>query len=113
MAEQGLRFLRNLSAAEANNVSWAGGTLFGPTLVHLFAKLLYAYHVCPVIVSCFAQVQLMAALPCAQAAMDAHRGVAAVAENGLVFLTNLAVAEANMVSWWACLGHPRYATMRT
>ena len=43
----------------------------------------------------------MAALPTAQAAMDAHRGVAAVAEQGLGFLTNLAVAEANMVSWWA------------
>ncbi len=40
----------------------------------------------------------MAALPTAQAAMDAHRGVAAVAEQGLRFLRNLAVTEANRVS---------------
>ena len=43
----------------------------------------------------------MVALPTAQAAMDAHRGVAAVAEQGLAFLGNLAIAEANRVSWWA------------
>ena len=43
----------------------------------------------------------MAALPTAQAAMDAHRGVAAVAEQGLCFLWYLAIAEANVVSWWA------------
>ena len=43
----------------------------------------------------------MAALPTAQAAMDAHRGVAAVAEYGLGFLRILALAEANRVSWWA------------
>ena len=47
------------------------------------------------------QVPLMAALPTAQAAMDAHRGVAAVAENGLGFLRSLAAAEVNKVSWWA------------
>jgi hypothetical protein len=43
----------------------------------------------------------MAALPTAQAAMHAHRGVVVVAEQGLGFLRNLAVAEANRVSW-AC-----------
>jgi hypothetical protein len=48
----------------------------------------------------------MAALPTAQAALDAHRGVAAVAEQVLVFLGNLAVAEASEVSLWACFGHP-------
>ena len=47
------------------------------------------------------QVPLMAALPTAQAAMDAHRGVAAVADRGLALLCNLSVAEANRVSWWA------------
>jgi hypothetical protein len=46
----------------------------------------------------------MAALPAARAAMDAHRGVAAVAEDGLVFLRNLSGPEANQVSWWAGLG---------
>ncbi len=39
----------------------------------------------------------MAALPAAQAAMDAHRGVVAVAEQGLAFLRKLSVAEANQV----------------
>jgi hypothetical protein len=48
----------------------------------------------------------MAALPTAQAAMDAHRGVAAVAEHGLAFLWNMCIAEANEVSWWACFGQP-------
>ncbi len=33
----------------------------------------------------------------AVAAMDAHRGVAAVAENGLCFLTHLSLAEPNRV----------------
>ncbi len=40
----------------------------------------------------------MAALLTAQAAMDTHRGVAAVAEHGLRFLADLAFAEANGVS---------------
>jgi hypothetical protein len=44
----------------------------------------------------------MAALPAARAAMDAHRGVAEVAELGLYFLCNLSVAGANEVSWRAC-----------
>ena len=35
------------------------------------------------------------------AALDAHRGVAAVAEQGLASLRSLSVAEANKVSWWA------------
>ncbi len=55
----------------------------------------------------------MAALPTAQAAMNAHRGVVAVAEQGLGFLRSLALAEANVVSWWACLGHPWYTSLRT
>ncbi len=41
---------------------------------------------------------MMAALPTARAAMDAHPGMAAVADQGLAFLRNLAVAEANGVS---------------
>jgi hypothetical protein len=53
-------------------------------------------------VLCCVQVPLMAALPCAQAAMDAHRGVAAVAEHGLGFLRSLSFAEANQVSWACC-----------
>jgi hypothetical protein len=44
----------------------------------------------------------MAALPTAQAAMDAHRGMAAMAELGLCLLWNLSIAEANKVSWRAC-----------
>jgi hypothetical protein len=44
------------------------------------------------------QVALMAALPTAQAAMDAHRGVAAVVETGLYLFANLALEEANEVS---------------
>ena len=40
----------------------------------------------------------MAALPAAQVALDAHRGVADVAEQGLAFLRSLSVAEANRVS---------------
>ncbi len=39
----------------------------------------------------------MVALPAAQAAMDTHRGVVAVAEHGLAFLRNLFVAEAHQV----------------
>ncbi len=37
--------------------------------------------------------------------MDAHRGVAAVAENGLCFLANLSREAANWVRWtwcWLC-----------
>ena len=48
----------------------------------------------------------MEVLPAAQAAMVAHRGVAAVAEQGLGFLCNLSVAEANRVSGWARFGQP-------
>ncbi len=44
-----------------------------------------------------AQVPLMAEVPRARAALDAHVGVAGVAEAGLRFLRNLAVAEANKV----------------
>ena len=58
--------------------------------------------VCPVMVIGCVQVPLMALLPSARAAMDAHRGVAAVAEHGLSFLSNLACADANMVRWTQC-----------
>jgi hypothetical protein len=44
-----------------------------------------------------AQVPLMAEVPRARAALDAHVGVAGVAEQGLWFLRNLAVVEANKV----------------
>ncbi len=44
-----------------------------------------------------AQVPLMAEVPRARAALDAHVGVASVAEAGLCFLGNLALAEANKV----------------
>jgi hypothetical protein len=43
------------------------------------------------------QVALMGALSSAVAAMDAHRGLAAVAEQGLGFLRNLSVADTNLV----------------
>ncbi len=43
------------------------------------------------------QVALMGVVSSAVAAMDAHRGVVAVAEEGLWFLRNLSVAEANKV----------------
>ena len=39
----------------------------------------------------------MVALPAARAAMDAHRGVAIVAEYGMSFLSNLSRADANRV----------------
>ncbi len=71
--------------------------------------------VCPVMVIGCVQVPLMAALPSARAAMDAHRGVAAVAEYGLCFLSNLASADANMVRWmqgWLCGLFPVHSEMR-
>jgi hypothetical protein len=40
----------------------------------------------------------MAALPTAQAAMDAHRRVAAVAEQGVAFLLNLSCSDATVPS---------------
>ncbi len=40
---------------------------------------------------------MMRVVDSAVAAMDAHRGVAAVAENGLCFLRNVSLAEPNMV----------------
>jgi hypothetical protein len=48
-------------------------------------------------VVCTAQVPLMAEVPRARAALDAHVGVVGVAEQGLGFLASLAVAEANKV----------------
>ena len=48
-------------------------------------------------VICCVQVPLMAALPFAQVALDAHRGVAAVAEHGLGFFWNLSFADVNKV----------------
>ena len=74
----------------------------GCTLVHLpayvYACLFFALSVS---LLCRLQVPLMAALHTAQAAMDAHRGVAAVAQQGLGFLWSLSVADANKVSWRA------------
>jgi hypothetical protein len=102
VAEQGLASLRSLSVAEANKVSW--WAYVGPPWCTSLRRRSHACPVCPALVRCYVQVPLMAALPTAQAAMDAHRGVAAVAEQGLGFLCNLSVAEANRVSWWACLG---------
>ncbi len=43
------------------------------------------------------QVALMGVVSSAVAAMDAHRGVAAVAEHGLGFLRYLSMVDANMV----------------
>jgi hypothetical protein len=43
------------------------------------------------------QVTLMAEVPSIAAALDAHVGVAGVAEHGLFVLGNLAIAEANKV----------------
>ena len=75
---------------------------------------MHACPVCPALVRGFVQVPLMVALPAAQAAMDAHRGVAAVAEQGLAFLRNLSFAEANKVSWprWARFGQSWYISLR-
>ncbi len=50
----------------------------------------------PVVV-CVVQVPLMAEVPRARAALDAHVGVAAVAQAGLGFLWYLAFAEVNRV----------------
>ncbi len=49
-------------------------------------------------VACVVQVPLMAEMPRARAALDAHVGVAGVAQAGLSFLWYLAVAEANIPS---------------
>ena len=46
----------------------------------------------------YVQVPLMEVLGSAVGALDARRGVARVAENGLRFLTNLAFATENEVS---------------
>ena len=111
VAEHGLCFLRGLSVADANRVSW-WACLGYPWYTSLRPRS----HACPVrpaLVRCCVQVPLMVALPTARAAMDAHRGVAAVAEDGLCFLRNLSVVEANGVSWWECLGPPWCATLRS
>ena len=76
---------------------------FRTALVHLLVSLFVGMHaVCGALVRGCVQVPLMAALPTAQAAMDAHRGVVAVGEHGLGFLRNLAMAEANKVSLACC-----------
>ena len=54
-------------------------------------------------VVCTAQVPLMAEVPRARAALDAHVGVAGVAEGWLGFLRNLAIAEANKVRPRVCV----------
>ncbi len=54
-------------------------------------------------VVCMVQVPLMAEVPRARAALDAHVGVAGVAEVGLCFLRNLAAAEANKVRPRVCV----------
>ncbi len=54
-------------------------------------------------VVCMAQVPLMAEVPRARAALDAHVGVAGVAEQGLGLFANLAVAEANKVRPRVCV----------
>jgi hypothetical protein len=46
----------------------------------------------------------MAEMPRARAALDAHVGVACVAEQGQLFLWNLAVAETNKVRPRVCEG---------
>ncbi len=54
-------------------------------------------------VVCMVQVPLMAELPRARAALDAHVGEAGVAEAGLGFLMSLADAEANKVRPCVCV----------
>ncbi len=49
------------------------------------------------------QVTLMAEVPSAMAALDAHAGVANVVEHGLVFVSMLAIAEANKVRPRVCV----------
>jgi hypothetical protein len=51
---------------------------------------------------CCVQVPLMGARSSAQAALDAHRGVVAVAEHGLAFFLNLSAPVTNKVSWAWC-----------
>ncbi len=64
------------------------------------------------------QVALMAEVPSIAAALDAHVRVAGVVEYGLVFLSNLAIAEANKVSfawsvdsWFCCHAMQSVATV--
>jgi hypothetical protein len=102
LAKHGLGFLRSLAVANANKVSWSRWARFGQPCCTFLCPRSHARFCVAV------QVPLIAALPAAQAAMDAHRGVAAVAEHGLGFLYNLSVANANKVSWsrWARFGQP-------
>ncbi len=83
----------------------AGRVVFGRA--HSFAFLLFApcwshvatsvvIHDC-VVVFFVVQVPLMRVVDSALAAMDAHRGVAVVAESGLGFLRNMSTAEPNRV----------------
>jgi hypothetical protein len=100
--------LCNLSFAEANKVSCSQWARFGQPwcIPPCVVDRMHACPVCPALVRCCVQVPLMAVLPAAHVALDAHRGVADVAEQGLGFLRNLAIAEANKVSWWAPFGQP-------
>ncbi len=52
---------------------------------------------------CMVQVPLMAEVPRARAALDAHMGVAAVVQAGLGLFANLAIAEANKVRPRVCV----------
>ncbi len=68
--------------------------LFAPCWSHVAASVVI--HDC-VVALCVVQVPLMRVVDGAVAAMDAHRGVAAVAEHGLGFLRNMSITEPNMV----------------
>jgi hypothetical protein len=115
----GLGFWRTLAAAEANKVrprmSVNGRVGSGMCWRH-WSSVEWWLDCCRVAgvrveghapcVVCTAQVPLMAEVARARAALDAHVGVAGVAEAGLGFFRNLAVAEANRVRprvcRWAC-----------
>ncbi len=114
VAFAGLGFLGNLSVAEANKVRprvcvcvggrVGSGNMLAAWVAHrVVAGWTDCCRVCGVRVEghapcvvCVVQVPLMAEVPRARAALDAHVGVAGVAQAGLVFFSNLAAAEANI-----------------
>ncbi len=112
VAEAGLGLLRNLAAAEANKVRacvCVKGRVGRGMCAGGISRWLDCCGVCGVrvegrapCVACTAQVPLMAEVPRARAALDAHVGVAGVAKAGLKFLACLAAAEANMVRPRVC-----------
>jgi hypothetical protein len=101
----GLFFLAGLAQTKPNQVSYAGalGLLLSAWCTSLRTFVPGMSCTPSVMLVCCVQVPLMAALPTALAAMDAHRGVAEVVWTGLFFLVGLTQTNANQVSYAGAL----------